>query len=264
MLLNQLYYLLLGCLISKQSTTAFIISSYSPSSLLIRSKIEKTKHGTRTDGSELYNYRSSDEDGVNTNQDSSSKTTSIGDVVQNLHGGKYQFSETQYLAGSSLIGQQFAESLYSSSSEGEHDEGIVGNEDDDDTELPKWAIRLQDPIEQLTKPIQDTLIFDERYTLHTITIQNDERSWERFYAFIFPTNTDDDCCMFKVSPTTGTLAPRGGASNICDETKPYLDSALVSIEWDLGKILANGNNVENEWLLVVGTEAEVWRYRLKI
>ena len=70
--------------------------------------------------------------------------------------------------------------------------------------------------------------------------------------------------MFKVSPTTGTLAPRGGASNICDETKPYLDSALVSIVWDLGKILANGNNVENEWLLVVGTEAEVWRYRLKI
>ena len=167
MLLNRLHYLLLGCLISKQSTTAFIISSYSPSLLI---QIQKTKYRTKTDGSKLYNYRSSDEDGVNTNQDSSSKTTSIGDVVQNLHGGKYQFSETQYLAGSSLIGQQFAESLYSSSSEGEHDEGIVGNEDDDDTELPKWAIRLQDPIEQLTKPIQDILIFDERNTLHTITI----------------------------------------------------------------------------------------------
>ena len=262
MLLNRLYCLLLGCLIAKQSTTAFIISRYSPSLLI---QIQKTKHGTRTDGSELYNYQSSGKDGANTNQDSLSNAKSIGDVVQNLHGGKYQFSETQYLAGSSLIGQQFAESLYSSSSEGEHDEGITGNDDDDDdTELPKWAIRLQDPIEQLTKPIQDTLIFDERNTLHTITIQNDERSWERFHAFILPANTDDDCCIFKVSPTTGTLAPRGGASNICDETKPYLDSALISIEWDLGKIFTHGNNVENEWLLVVGTEAEVSRYRLKI
>ena len=143
MLLNRLYCLLLGCLIAKQSTTAFIISSYSPSLLI---QIQKTKHGTRTDGSELYNYQSSGKDGANTNQDSLSNAKSIGDVVQNLHGGKYQFSETQYLAGSSLIGQQFAESLYSSSSEGEHDEGIIGIDDDDDTELPKWAIRLQDPI----------------------------------------------------------------------------------------------------------------------
>ena len=38
---------------------------------------------------------------------------SIGDVVNNLHGGKYQFQES-YVAGSSKIGREFAESLYAS------------------------------------------------------------------------------------------------------------------------------------------------------
>ena len=53
-------------------------------------------------------------------------TTSIGSVVQNLHEGKYQFSDTQYLAGSSLVGQQFAESLYASC-DNDHDHST--NED---------------------------------------------------------------------------------------------------------------------------------------
>ena len=42
MLLNRLHYLLLECLIAKQSTIAFIISSYLPS-LLIHN-IQRTKH----------------------------------------------------------------------------------------------------------------------------------------------------------------------------------------------------------------------------
>ena len=36
----------------------------------------------------------------------SSKKKSIGELTQNLHGGKYQFSDTQYLSGNSIIGQQ--------------------------------------------------------------------------------------------------------------------------------------------------------------
>ena len=53
-----------------------------------------------------YQNQSNDED--------DRRLRAIGDLVQNLHGGKYQFSDTQYLAGNSLIGQEFAESLYSS------------------------------------------------------------------------------------------------------------------------------------------------------
>ena len=66
--------------------------------------------------------------------------------------------------------------------------------------------------------------------------------------------------IFNLSPLTGTLAPRGGASNLCDETKPYLDYANISIE-RVGDAAAND---KDGWLLVVGTEAEVWRYRLDI
>ena len=78
-------------------------------------------------------------------------------MVQNLHGGKYQFSsETQYLAGGSVIGRQFAESLYSSSpieSDCYVGEDVIENVDEEGGELPKWAKRLQTYEEQSTKPI---------------------------------------------------------------------------------------------------------------
>jgi hypothetical protein len=192
------------------------------------------------------------------NQSKDEENRRIGDVVQNLHGGKYQFSDTQYLAGNSLIGQEFAESLYSS---GGTDESSVNEEDD---ELPKWALRLQDPIEQSTKPTSGTLNFDEQHTSHSITIKNDERSWEKYYAYILSTSSShiDDCPFRIVSQTSGVLAPRGGASNLCDESTPYLDNAIISTEW-VGSS-GDSNMAVNEWLLVVGTEAEVWRYRLTV
>ena len=199
------------------------------------------------------------------NDGSCSSSTSIGDVVQNLHGGKYQFSDTQYLAGSSVMGQQFAESLYSSddtsSAEG-CDEGVMTDE-----ELPMWARRLQDSTEQCSKPILDTLVFDEATnSAASIAIKNDERSWEKYYAFILGNNCNGNN-FFRVYPQTGSLAPRGGASNVCDETKPYSDSAAIAIELvGQGKQMIAGadENSNEDWLLVVGTEAEVWRYRLSI
>jgi len=218
------------------------------------SALMKTAHGAIPTTS-LLNFKN-DQEGDTANIDNSS--TSIGDVVQNLHGGKYQFSETQYLAGGSVMGQQFAESLHS----GAGDENVVMmGTNSEDEELPKWALRLKDLIEQSSKPVLDTLVFDEENVVHTITIKNDEISWEKYCAFVLR-NNDDGLGCFRVSPTTGSLAPRGGASNVCDETKPYSDIAKVAIEWVRG-----GADVvvgENEWLLVVGTEAEVWRYRLTI
>ena len=119
-------------------------------------------------------------------------------------------------------------------------------------------------------PIRDTLIFStqQQSSSHTITITNDERSWEKFYAFILPpspsighstNNNKSSPVPFSVSPSNGTLAPRGGASNLCDETKPYLDYANISIER-----IGGAANDKDGWLLVVGTEAEVWRYRLAV
>ena len=183
-----------------------------------------------------------------------STPTSIGDITQNLHGGKYQFSDTQYLAGSSLMGQQFAESLYSSSF---HDDEDVFEEDDD--ELPKWALKLQQPDEHDGKQLTGILSFNDFVKSHTISITNDERSWEKYYSYILPNNNLEQ--YFQISPLRGHLAPRGGASNACDASKPYSDSASITIE------LVGDNHpaiADQRVLLVVGTEAEIWRYQLNV
>lgn len=185
----------------------------------------------------------------NNDDDRAAPTSSVGDVVQNLHGGKYQFSDTQYLAGQSLAGQQFAESLYG----GDRDSD-AGDADAPDA-LPKWAARLQNYGKQAAAPVTEVLEFSRgQTTQHTITIQNEERSWERYHAVVLP-----DGGGFAASPATGTLAPRGGASNVCDEDKPYSDRAVIAVDWSGGE---EGAGLER--LLVVGTEAAVWRYHLSV
>ncbi|KAL3795665.1 hypothetical protein HJC23_002072 [Cyclotella cryptica] len=197
---------------------------------------------------------------------------SIGDVVNNLHGGKYQFQQAEYslLAGSTRIGQEFAESLYSSS--------YAGLEEDADEEIPRWVTRVMNPSEHRGKRITDTLIFvpgkGEGIVKHVIRIKNDDRSWERFRVFLFPCNQvahqgelrsteyntyHINTCPFETDQTTGFLAPRGGASNACDANMPYLDSADIVVKWT-----GDNNPPKTDYLLVVGTEAEVWRYLLKV
>lgn len=197
----------------------------------------------------------------NTNQEPSSdqwiettsSSTSIGDITQNLHGGKYQFSETQYLAGGSLMGQQFAESLYSSC---DNEDSLMEEED----ELPKWALKLQQPDEHKGKQLAGTLTFNDSTKSHTVSITNDERSWEKYYVYVLPNNTVQQ--SFQLSSLRGHLAPRGGASNACDASKPYSDSAHITIEL-ISEDYAT-NIAGDEVLLIVGTEAEIWRYRLNV
>ena len=204
---------------------------------------------------------------------SSSKKKSIGELTQNLHGGKYQFSDTQYLSGNSIIGQQFAESLYSSSSSGGSGSCNMDNNDEDfmdNEEIPKWAMRLQQPSEHKKgRQLTGTLTFTSSNNTHTITIKNEERSWEQYFAYIFRSSDNNNSIaateasedLFQLSSVRGHLAPRGGASNACDASKPYLDSADIRIEFvgDPQQAVVK----DEELLLVVGTEAEVWRWQLK-
>jgi len=217
---------------------------------LLRNSGRIERGGNSSNGQDRYVLlRSSNHESSDQSIDTTS-STSIGDITQNLHGGKYQFSETQYLAGGSLMGQQFAESLYSSC----NDEESLEEED----ELPKWALRLQQPDAHEGKQLKGVLTFNDCAKSHTIAITNDERSWEKYYAHILPSNVEQS---FRISPLRGHLAPRGGASNACDASKPYSDSAHVTIEF-IGD--DHDNIVGEEVLLVVGTEAEIWRYQLSI
>ncbi|EJK47507.1 hypothetical protein THAOC_33763 [Thalassiosira oceanica] len=184
---------------------------------------------------------------------SSEPGRSVGDVTGNLHGGKYQFYD-QYIAGGSLAGREFAESLYSGPGCGGDDNVIES--DDENADLSMWVQRLVDPNEQRDRPFVGTLSFDNDARIHRVTIKNDERSWEKFHAFVLPMEEDVSEC-FEICPTSGSLAPRGGTTNACDETKPYSDSANVSIKWK------GDGNAGREIMFVVGTEAEVWRYHVE-
>jgi len=120
----------------------------------------------------------------------------------------------------------------------------------------------------------------------TVSIKNEERTWEKYYAKIMPrvvvrgVLTDEPSTSmsaspliqedipFRVTPKLGYLAPRGGASNACDASKPYSDSVTLyiyhkeSVSIDM-VVLDADNDTVVEWWLVAGTEEEKWYYKLK-
>jgi hypothetical protein len=165
--------------------------------------------------------------------DSPEQPQSIGDVVQGLHGSKYQFND----AGVSFEGQQFAEMGYSS--------GEVVEENYEDEPIPTWALKLKalTPHENASEL---SIIGSAEGAAAlpvpvVVDIKNDERSWEKFHAFIV-----GDAGSLVVEPRVGMLAPRGGANN-------YSDTAQLRV--------TGAGNSGNVWL-VVGTEAEKWTYKL--
>ncbi|KAL7465525.1 hypothetical protein ACHAXS_005842 [Conticribra weissflogii] len=262
-------------------------------------EIRTKSHHRFNDANSKYRRTSSsfslsDDNIRNNNEDREDEGISIGDVVHNLHGGKYQFSETQYLAGQSVMGRQFANALYSGGSS--ECDNLWNDEEDDEggSRLPKWVLRLKDPNSHVGKPIAGVLEFDSKEDIGvgsgnsaTVSIKNEERSWEKYYAFIIPLwkKIDDDndwnathlatqgitdsvhISKFQImSPKWGYLAPRGGASNACDESKPYSDGASITIKWNglSGKKEYSRQDYGDSLLLVIGTEAEIWRYRLVV
>ena len=167
---------------------------------------------------------------------------SVGDYVKNLHGGKYNFGL------GNVAGHEFADSLYASNTCSDEDKSGYINPDED---LPNWANKLCNlniPSNEFELQQFITIKLGD-----TIAIKNDERSWEKFYAFIIPPEDNVD---FRIWPETGFLAPRGGASNACDETKPYLDSAELRVH-------QLHENTKDVCWIVIGTEETTWRYRLE-
>ena len=86
-----------------------------------------------------------------------------------------------------------------------------------------------------------------------LRVTNVYRSWERFYATVLPPAA---AAAFSIEPTCGDLAPRGGANNVCDEAKPYMDFAEVTVSRRADVAL------EEAATLLVRTEEEQWIFRL--
>lgn len=161
-----------------------------------------------------------------TSLSSDSNPNSIGDYTLGLHGGKYQFSE----AGFNLEAQSFAETGYGSN--------VEASDDFSKEDLPRWALRLN------KAPSMDCPLLEISDGGTVVEFQNDERSWERYYAMI----VGDGHPPYVVDPAAGILAPRGGTSS-------HSDTGRVMVS-------KRGQPSMASWWLLIGTEAETWSFKL--
>ncbi len=185
---------------------------------------------------------------------------SIADVVGGLHGGKYQFGP-----GSSSFDQPNFSGTGSR-------RGINNPDDEEPEEIPNWVTRMK-PLDtddfhnnaDIVSVQSNANKMDGMVHATTVVIQNQERTWEPFYAKVMIRQESGDFVevergyQLSVKPRFTHLAPRGGASNACDANKPYSDSVEL-------KVFHQGNNVDSStdcWL-VAGTEEEKHYYRIEI
>ena len=147
---------------------------------------------------------------------------SVGDVVQGLHGGKYQFDAP----GISATSQQFVDQLYG----GDVEEETV----DYWSDPPKW---IESRLQASETSTIATLSFSDDARSQSIQVQNEERTWEVYYARVTG--------PIVVTPSAGQLAPRGGSGGKSD---------AVTLQ-----IHATG---DGEGTLVVATEEDKWVYAL--
>ena len=75
-------------------------------------------------------------------------------------------------------------------------------------------------------PVIGVILLTKTHRHASIRITNPDISWEPFHAQIIGAAAG---VGVRVAPTAGVLAPRGGAQNVCDPSKPYSDSCDLEI-----------------------------------
>ena len=185
-------------------------------------------------------------------------STSIGEVVKGLHGGKYQFDAgggyatpkpcarevahptPRHCHGRDrAAGMAFAEALASTRDSAPDVQASV--------EVPQWARRLAPERDKLAGALAIA-----PGSQSSVVVQNRYKTWEPFFVTLHPPEAP-----WEVGPSQGTLAPRGGANNVCDPSKPYADTQALVVR-------CHGGEVGDEALLVVGTEEKQWTYSLRV
>lgn len=135
---------------------------------------------------------------------------SVASVVGSLHGGKYDFG------AASADAQQFAAALASSTAASAADADA-----DSDSGRPSWASTWLAEVDR-----DGVLRFNAQGSSTTVDVTNIYSTWEPYYASVL----GDGASAFELGQAEGTLAPRGGANNVCDPSKPYSDRACVVIK----------------------------------
>ena len=173
----------------------------------------------------------------------------LQDYVLNVHGGKYQFDTS----GGTTVGRDFASMLY-----GSRDECDPLPKDPPFEEWPHWAKNMAS--RDFSNHILEAIQVTSDGVLTKVSITNQYRTWEPYYSCIC--QPQDGVFEIMSGTSHGTLAPKGGAANACDVSKPYSDTATVSIRCLADAIQHFDPN--DDYFLVIGTEEEKWYYRLEL
>ena len=254
-------------------TVSVFFAKKCTSGTVLRSSHNENDNGWRTASSISISSSSSS---TATNNSNSQEYRSIADVVGGLHGGKYQFGGEAGVTG-------ISDSAFSGHGGAEFQTEFEEIDEEAETEtdhLPNWAKELAPKEFQTISPLvlsipSNSNPMDGMVYFASINIQNQERTWEKFHAKIMAKDESEtgfvdisadasfsSTSVLSVAPKTGFLAPRGGASNACDASRPYLDTATIRVTQS-GDSNSAGSPRDNLWL-VVGTEEEQWAYKLDL
>ena len=87
------------------------------------------------------------------------------------------------------------------------------------------------------------------------------RTWEPWFASIIPSEEDEGVLSAFVldEPHSGNLAPRGGANNVCDVSKPYEDSVDLVVR---ASPVGEAPPSDEASLLLIRTEEDCWLYKI--
>lgn len=191
------------------------------------------------------------------------ESRSVGDYVGGIHGGKYQF-DTWYSGTTNVNVPPWVDSGTTRGSGSSRK--ILAKVAD--SAIPSWATRVVDV--ESPAALRGTISLGEHNVGVSqgvaVTIKNDEISWEPFFATfeILEQRTSESngiTTWVGVTPESGSLAPRGGANNACDGTRPYSDSCHFTVYWKDDCPNVAGNEV---MYLVVRTETEHCSWRIDI
>lgn len=239
---------------------------------------------------------SSSSSNSNNNSDSDSDDyRSIGEVVGGLHGGKYQFNDNSGNDYNYDYAGYYTSQNSCSDQDDERPPKEIPNWALQMSMSPSEsasASALRHP-EIINVPSNSNPMDGMIYSA-SVEIQNQERTWEEFHAKLVMKLSNGEYVEIDngasssgpispissssseatriarpripvtLQPRSGSLAPRGGASNACDASKPYSDRVQIRVVQGQFSSIEDYIQDEEEVWLVVGTEEEKWYYLLKL
>ena len=159
---------------------------------------------------------------------------SVGDYMGGVHAGKYNFDSR--LSGVTSL--NYENSVMFDDLAGGGRKRILAKVEG--AAPPSWAFRQVALAEVAAASEQPTITLNGGQGLErgpaagvAVVLANDERTWEPFYTTLEEEFADGERRGLRrellVTPTNGTLAPRGGAENACDASKPYSDRCVLTV-----------------------------------